>query len=160
LASNRPLKTARSAPDLSALNEPDELARLEAEVERWKGAARRLADEIGEEARAAKAAHQRANAELSHTLAAVRAQLEASRRQLVATAAARDAAQGELERKTARVRVLTARVLRREAARIAMARTVSWRITAPLRALHRALLPALLRGARLRRRLLGRRVGP
>ncbi|MEI9964321.1 MAG: hypothetical protein WDM92_06085 [Caulobacteraceae bacterium] len=72
------------------------------------------------------------------------------------TAGERDAAQHELERRRIRIAVLRARLLKREAQRIAMQRSLSWRITAPLRALGRALEPGLKRIARLRRRLLKR----
>ncbi len=127
---------------------------LEREVERWRGAATRGLDEIAERARASAARFERREAELSQTLAAIRAQLEASRAQADAAVMARDGALRDLARSRRRVGSLKAKVLRREAHRVRMTRSLSWRITAPLRWIPQAFHRLLLGAARLRRRLL------
>lgn len=131
-------------------------AELELEVERWQGAARRGVDEIADKARAAAERHERETAELIQAVAAARAQLESSRAQAAALTQARDAALTDVERRKARIRVLKAKVVRREVRRIELMRSPSWRITAPIRWFPKAVHSLLLGGARLRRRLLRR----
>jgi len=96
------------------------------------------------------------NAELNQALDALRAQLDASRGLADAAAAARDGALADNDRARRRAAALKARLLRREAGRIAMARSLSWRITAPLRWVSEGLHGLALGGARLRRRLMKR----
>ena len=129
---------------------------LEAEVARWRDAATRGLDEIAGKARAASERFERETAELIGTLASVRAQLEASRTQSKALTQARDVALQQVDRRQARVRSLRAKIIRREVRRIEMMKSLSWRITAPLRWIPKAIQRALLSGARLRRRLLKR----
>ncbi len=129
---------------------------LEQEVERWRDAAHRGVDEVAEKARAAAERFQQQSGELERALAAVRAQLETSRAQVQPITRARDAALQEVERRKARIRALKAKVLRREARRIEMMRSPSWRLTAPIRWLPRFIHRVLLETARLRRRLLKR----
>ena len=126
---------------------------LEEDVERWKAAARRGVDEIARKARDTAERFEQQTAELSQALALARSQLEASRAQARSMTQARDAALSEVERRTARITALKARIVRRESRKI---RSLSWRITAPLRWWERTSLRLLKRGARLRRRLLGR----
>lgn len=137
----------------------DALARageMEREAERWRGAATRGVDEIAERHRAAVARFEAQSQALEQALAVLRAQLDASRAQAEAAAAACDGALTDAERARRRARVLKARVLRREAARIRTMRSLSWRITAPLRWIPQALRRLALGGARLRRRLMKR----
>ena len=127
---------------------------LEREIERWQGAATRGVEEIAEKHRAATERFEAQSQALEAALAGLRAQLEASRAQAQGAADARDGALKELERTRRRARTLKARVLRRERGRIEMTRSLSWRITAPLRWIPRALHQLALGGARLRRRML------
>ncbi|HEY5412112.1 MAG TPA: hypothetical protein VIJ94_15425, partial [Caulobacteraceae bacterium] len=60
------------------------------------------------------------------------------------------------ERRQRRVRALRAKVLGRERRRMQMTRSLSWRITAPLRWLPAALHRLMRRAARLRRKLFKR----
>ena len=129
---------------------------LEREVERWRGAATRGLDEIAERARDAAQRFERQEAELNQALAAVRAQLETSLGQADAALTARDGALKDLERSRRRIGSLRAKVMRREARRVQMTRSLSWRITAPLRWMALAMQRLLLSGARLRRRMLRR----
>ena len=129
---------------------------LEQEVERWKGAARRGLDELQEKARAAADRFEQQTEELTEALAAVRSQLEASRAQARSITQARDAALMEVERRTTRIRSLRARLLKREVRRIEMMRSLSWRITAPLRWFPKAFHRFLVETARMRRRIFGR----
>ena len=124
-------------------------AELEREAARWKDAARRGLDEISERARAAAARFEVQTAELNQALTAIKAQA-------LAAAQARDAASALADRRQRRVRSLRAKVLERERRRMRMTRSVSWRITAPLRWVSDALGRLLKRGARLRRRMLKR----
>ena len=132
------------------LREAEARARdLEREVERWRDAALRGVEAVAEKARAAAERYERETAELIQSLAAARAQAQAA-------ALARDAAQQEVERRKTRIRSLRAKVVQRERRRIEMMESPSWRVTAPLRWLQKAPHQLLLRGARLRRRLLKR----
>ena len=134
----------------SQLGEAEARARdLEREVERWRDAALRGVEAVAEKARAAAERYERETAELIQNLAAARAQAQA-------VALARDAAQQEVERRKTRIRSLRAKVIQRERRRIEMMESPSWRVTAPLRWLQKAPHELLLRGARLRRRLLKR----
>ena len=126
---------------------------LEREVERWRGAAQRGVDEIAERAREAAQRFEARTDELNQALGAMRSQMEASRAQAEAAVLAREAAVKDLERTRRRAGSLKAKVLRREARRVQMMQSLSWRITAPLRWLPRVLRQLLLGGARLRRRL-------
>ena len=130
---------------------------LEAEAERWRDAARRGLDEIAEKARAAAARYEKETAELIGSLASVRSQLESSRAQAKSLVQARDVALKEVDRRQTRVRSLKAKIIRREVKRIEMMTSLSWRITAPLRWIPKALQRLLLSGARWRRRLLKKR---
>jgi chromosome segregation ATPase len=129
---------------------------LDREVERWRDAARRGVDEVAEKARATAQRFELETAELTQSLASVRAQLEASRAQVRSIGQARDAALQQVERRGARIRALKAKVIRREVRRIELMNSLSWRLTAPIRWLPVAFRRALLGGARLRRRLLRR----
>jgi chromosome segregation ATPase len=129
---------------------------LEREVERWRGAATRGLDEIAERARQQAERFERQEAELNRALVQLRAELEASRARAETAAAARDGAMKDLERRNRRVGALKAKVLRREANRIRMTQSLSWRMTAPLRWIPETMHRLLLGGARLRRRLMGR----
>ena len=129
-------------------------AELEREAARWKDAARRGLDEISERARAAAARFEAESAELNQALTIIKAELTASQAQATAAAEARDAASALAERRQRRVRALRAKVLERERRRMRITRSVSWRITAPLRWIPAALNRLLKRGARLRRRML------
>lgn len=126
---------------------------LEREVERWRGAAQRGVEEVAEKAREAAQRFEARTDELNQALAAVRRQLQASRAQSEAAVQARETAVRDLERTRRRAGALKARVLRREARRVQMMTSLSWRITAPLRWLALATRRMLLGGARLRRRL-------
>ena len=128
-------------------------ADLEADVERWRDAARRGVDEVALRARETAERFERQTQELVEALDLTRAQLDASRAQTRSMIQARDAALREVERRKARISSLKARIVRREARKV---RSLSWRITAPLRWWERASHRLLLRGARLRRRILGR----
>ena len=129
---------------------------LEREAERWRGAATRGLDEIAVKARAAADRFDRREAELVQALAGVRALLEASRAEAGAALEAQGAALKQLERSRRRAGALKAKVLRREARRLEMTRSLSWRLTAPLRWIPQAMGRLLLGGARLRRRLFKR----
>ena len=124
-------------------------AELEREAARWKDAARRGLDEISERARAAAARFEAQTVELNQALTAIKAQATAA-------AEARDAASALADRRQRRVRSLRAKVLERERRRMRMTRSVSWRITAPLRWVCAAWERLMKRGARLRRRMLKR----
>jgi chromosome segregation ATPase len=147
--------------ELRRLNRELEAARgrsedLEAEVARWKDAARRGVDEVAEKARLQVERFERETAELVQALAGVRAQLETSREQARSLTLARDAALHEVERRKARIRALKAKVVQRERRRLDMMRSPSWRVTAPLRWPPKAWRRLLLEMARTRRRLFGR----
>ncbi len=129
---------------------------LEEEAARWREAAHRGVEELAKKARAVAERFAQETAELTRALASVRDQLEASRTQTRSITLARDAAVQEAERRKTRIRQLKARVIGREARRVQMTRTVSWRITAPLRWLPRFMHRTLLETARLRRRMFGR----
>jgi chromosome segregation ATPase len=131
-------------------------ADLEREVERWRGAATRGVDEIAERARAAAARLEARMAELDEAMARLRVQLDASRGQTQAAILEREAAVKALERSRRRIGSLKAKVLRREARRMQMTRSLSWRLTSPLRWAQQVGSRLLLGGARLRRRLLKR----
>jgi DNA repair exonuclease SbcCD ATPase subunit len=131
-------------------------AELQREVERWRGAALRGLDEISDRAHAAAERFEQREAELSQALSAVRDQLEASRAQAASASQARDAAMKDVERARRRSLSLKYKVLRREAVRLRMTRSLSWRITAPLRWIAQATHQLLLGLARLRRRLMKR----
>jgi len=126
---------------------------LEQDVERWRDAAQRGVDDVARKARETAERFEQQTAELAQALALARSQLEASRAQTRSMTQARDAALREVERRKARILALKARIVRREARKI---RSLSWRITVPLRWWERTSHRLLLRGARLRRRLLGR----
>jgi len=130
-----------------------ELAR---ESERWKAAARRGLDEIAEKARAQADRFEQETAALNRALTAFKAELAVSQAQAQAAAEALGVASALAERRQRRVRALRAKVLERERRRMRMTRSLSWRITAPLRWLPAALRRLFKRGARLRRRMLGR----
>jgi len=161
MASNRSLNAAPDAPADPAKppSEAAEIARLKGEAERWRAAARRTADEIGEAARAAVQRFEAQTAELSRALDEARAETDLARRRAVALTRERYAAMLELEKARRRAEALKARVLRSEGRRLKMAASWYWRAAAPVRALGRSLEPLLKSAARLRRRLLGRRVG-
>ncbi len=129
---------------------------LEGEAARWKDAARRGLDEIAERARAAAARFEQQTRELNQALTAIKAELTASQAQAAAAADARDAASALAARGQRRARSLKAKVLERERRRMRMTRSLSWRITAPLRWLPAALSRLMKRAARLRRRMLKR----
>jgi chromosome segregation ATPase len=117
-------------------------AAFQEEADRWREAARRGLDEIGERARQAQARFDLQTAELNQALTAAKVRLEAARE--------------EAERRQRRARSLKARVVSREKRRMQMTRSLSWRITAPLRWAIAATERRLLAGARLRRRLFKR----
>ena len=129
---------------------------LEREVERWRDAARRGLDEIAERVRAAQARFEQETAELGRALTAARAELAAKTAEADAAVRASDEAAALAERRNRRIRALRAKVVGRERKRMRMARSLSWRITAPLRLVPAALHRMLRRGARLRRKLMGR----
>ncbi len=129
------------------------VSELEEDVERWRDAARRGVDEVARKARETAERFERQTAELSEALSLARSQLEASRTLTRSMTQARDAALKEAERRKARILTLRTRIVRREARKV---RSLSWRITAPLRWLERTSHRWLLRGARLRRRLFKR----
>jgi chromosome segregation ATPase len=131
-------------------------AALEDEAARWREAARRGLDEIAERALKAQARFELETGELNQALTAAKAQLEAARAEARTIAQARDEAREEAERRQRRIRSLKAKVVRREQRRMQMTRSLSWRITAPLRWIPAALGRLLLGGARLRRRMLKR----
>jgi chromosome segregation ATPase len=131
-------------------------AELEREAGRWKDAARRGLDEIAERARAAAARFEQQTQALNQALTAIKAELASSQAQAAAAVQARDAAAALAERGQRRARALKAKVLERERRRMRMARSLSWRITAPLRWIPAALNRLMKRGARLRRRMLKR----
>ena len=131
-------------------------AELEREAARWREAARRGLDEIADRARAAAGRFEHQTAELNRALDAIRSELAASRTEAAAAAVARDAACALAERRQRRVRALRAKVLERERRRMRMTRSLSWRITWPLRWIPDALQRLLKGGARLRRRMLKR----
>jgi chromosome segregation ATPase len=162
MASNRSLNTAPDAPAQPAAKPPAEaaeIARLKGEAERWRAAARRTADEIGEAARAAVQRFEAQTAELARALDEARAETELARRRATALTRERYAAMLALEKARRRAEALKARVLRSEGRRLRMAAAWTWRAAAPVRALGRSLEPLLKSGARLRKRLLGRRAG-
>ena len=128
----------------------------EREAGRWRDAARRGLDEIAERARAAAARFEAETQELNRALTAIRAELATSQAEASAAILARDASSALAERRQRRVRSLRAKVLERERRRMRITRSLSWKITAPLRWIPRALQRLLKRGARLRRRMLGR----
>lgn len=139
------------------------VADLDREAARWREAAQRGLDEISGQARAAAARFEAQTAALDAALTAVKTELAASRAETSAAEAsreaaalARDEAAALAERRQRRVRSLRAKVIARERRRMAMADSLSWRITAPLRWLPAALQRLAKRGARLRRRLLRR----
>jgi len=164
-----------------ALARADELER---EVERWRCAATGGVEAVSERALLAARRFEERSAELDRTLKAAYAELEASRADIDAAARARDAevlaraaamqarddavrardnallardaARTDLKHARRRAGWLKTKVLRREARRIQMMRSASWRITAPLRWLSGVLRRAARGGARLRRRLLRR----
>lgn len=129
---------------------------LEREAERWRDAARRGLDEIAERVRAAQARFELETAELNGALTAARAELAAKAAEADAAVRARDEATALAERRDRRIRALRAKVIGREQRRMRMTRSVSWRITAPLRWIPAALRRLLRRGARLRRKVMGR----
>jgi chromosome segregation ATPase len=129
---------------------------LEREAERWRGAATRGVEEIAERARAAAERFEQRTGELDQALAAARARLEAVLARAEAAIEAREEALKDLGRARRRSGSLRARVLRAEARRVDMQRTLSWRITAPLRWIPMAIRRLLLGAARLRRRVLKR----
>jgi chromosome segregation ATPase len=131
-------------------------ADLGREAERWRDAARRGLDEIAERARAAAARFEAETAELGRALNAIRAELASSQAEAAAAAEARDAAAAQAKRRQQRLRALEAEALEREQRRLQMTRSLSWKITAPLRWIHAALQQLMKRGARLRRRMTGR----
>jgi chromosome segregation ATPase len=131
-------------------------AGLERDVDRWRDAARRGLDEIAERARAAAARFEAETATLNQALTAAKAELKASRAEATAAAEALHSASALAERRQRRVRALRAKVLGRERRRMQMTRSLSWRITAPLRWLPAALHRLMRRGARLRRKLFRR----
>lgn len=141
----------------AALNtENDRSAALEREAERWRDAARRGLDEIAERVRVAQARFEHETAELGRALTTARAELEAKTAEAGAAVRARDDATALAERRHRRVLALRAKVLGRERSRMRMTRSLSWRITAPLRWIPAALHRMLRRGARLRRKVLRR----
>ena len=130
---------------------------FEEECGRWREAARRGLDEIAERALKARALYEQQTGELNQALTTAKVQLEAARAEARAIARARDEAREDAERRQRRVRALKAKVVRREQRRMQMTRSLSWRITAPLRWVPAAIARFLLGGARLRRRMLKRR---
>ena len=131
-------------------------ADLEREAERWRDAARRGLDEIADRVRAAQARFEQETAELGRALTASRTELAAKAAEAEAAVQARDEATTLAERRQRRVRALRAKVIGREQTRMRMARSLSWRITAPLRWIHAAWRRTMRRAARLRRKVLGR----
>ena len=129
---------------------------LEREAERWRDAARRGLDEIAERVRAAQARFEQETAELGRALTAARAELAARTAEAEAAIQSRDEAGALAERRQRRVRALRAKVIVREQRRMRMTRSLSWRITAPLRWIPASLHRMLRRGARLRRKVLRR----
>lgn len=131
-------------------------AELEREAARWRDAARRGLDEIAERARAAAARFEAETAELNRALTAIRGELASSQAQAAGALQERDAATARAESRQQRVQALEAEVLEHERRRTQMTGSVSWRITAPLRRMAAGLERLLKRGAKLRRRMLGR----
>ena len=131
-------------------------ADLEREAERWRDAARRGLDEIAERVRAAQARFEQETSELGRALTAVRGELAAKTAEAEAAVRAHGEAAAFAERRQRRVRALRAKVIGRERLRMRMMRSLSWRITAPLRWIPAALHRMLRRGARLRRKVLKR----
>ena len=131
-------------------------ADLEREAERWRDAARRGLDEIADRVRAAQARFEQETAELGRALTAARTELTAKTAEAEAAVRSRDEAAVLAERRQRRVRALRAKVIGREQRRMRMTRSLSWRITAPLRWIHAAWRRTMRRAARLRRKVLGR----
>ena len=129
---------------------------FEREAERWRDAARRGLDEIAERARAAAARFEIETTALNGALTRAKAELSASQAHAEAASEARDVAFALAERRHRRVRALRAKVVGRERRRMQMTRSLSWRITAPLRWLPAVLHRMMRRAARLRRKLLKR----
>ena len=131
-------------------------AGLERDVDRWRDAARRGLDEIAERARAAAARFEAETATLNQALTAAKAELAASKAEAASAAEALHSASALAERRQRRVKALRAKVLGRERRRLQMTRSLSWKITAPLRWLPAAGRRLMRRGARLRRKLFRR----
>lgn len=131
-------------------------ADLEREAERWRNAARQGLDEIAARVRAAQARFEEETTELGRALTAVRGELAAKTAEAEAAVTAQGEAAALAERRERRVRALRAKVVGREQRRMRMTRSLSWRITAPLRWIPAALHRLMRRGARLRRKLLKR----
>lgn len=135
-------------------------ARLEEEAARWREAAHRGLDEIAERAREAAARFAQETAELNQALTAAKARLDAAQAEALKLKQARDAAREEAVVREDRIRVLETKVLGREQRLQEMTRSLSWRITTPLRWITRplaaSLQPLLLELARRRRRMMKR----
>jgi chromosome segregation ATPase len=131
-------------------------AELEREAGRWRDAARRSLDEIAERARAAAARFEAETAELNRALTAIRTELASSHAEASAAIQARDAATARAELRQQRVHALEAEVLEHERRRTQMTRSLSWKITAPLRWIAAAVQRLMKRGAKLRRQMMGR----
>lgn len=150
-------------------------AELEREAARWREAAHRGLDEIAGRARAQAALFDEQTQELNQALTAIRTALSASEAQASAAAEAHAAAMRQAQAAAAdtlraaqahhaaearsaaealgksrkQVRSLEAEAAERERQRVQMVRSVSWRITAPIRWVERL----IKRLAHLRRRL-------
>ena len=140
--------------DLDA--ERDRAADLEREAGRWRDAARRGLDELTERVRIAQARFEAQTSELNTALTVARAEAAARKAEAETAIRARDETAALAERRQRRVRSLRAKVIGREQARMRMTRSLSWRITTPLRWIPAALNRMLRRGARLRRKLMKR----
>ncbi len=139
---------------------PSTDAELEAEVARWRVAARRGLEELTAKSQAASARFEREIAELSQAFASSKARLEESRAEL---AAVRDAGKAEIEaalrqveRRRRQVATLRTKVLNRERRRLELSGSLAWRIAGPLHRLELGVRSALVKAARLRRRMLRR----